>query len=136
MLFTYDSIKEEVRERREGFRDYYYNFFDIFEEFYNPELVKCVYIKNIFNSNKNETIFFFDNKVVSVTKKDIHFTIEENRSKIIDKVIYVSEHSSRQINLELTFDNGEKIVFDNYKDSNESCAGEYGLDIKELYKLI
>lgn len=134
MNFTYDSIKEEVRERRSNFREYYLNFFDVFEELYNPELIKHVYIKNIFNDEKTETIFFFEDKIVIVSKQDVHFLIEEHRGKVINKVLYVSKQAHRETKLELTFENDKKIIFDNYKDSNDNWGEDYGFDIKELYK--
>lgn len=136
MYYDYNEIKEEVRKRVEPFRENYINFFDVFEEFYNPDSVKSIYIKNIFNNNETETIFFFENKLVIVSKKDLHYSIVENRNGVISKAICVSKQASREINLELTFEDGKKIIFNNFKDSNVDWAEDYGLDIKEIYKSI
>lgn len=136
MVYTYSDIKEEVKKRNELFRDQYNNFFIIFEELYNPEYIKFVYIKNIFNKDEVETIFVFEDKIVNVTKQNLHYTIEENREKIIKKTLFINKDPARDTRLTILLDNGTEVIFDNIKDSNNDWAWEYGEDIKSLYKLL
>ncbi len=136
MAFTYFELKEAERNREQAFRDNYYNFFTIFEEYYNPEKIKFVYIKNFFNDDETETILLYEDKIIRATKKELHYQFEENRNKVVNKSFYISKDCERETRLTITFDNDDAITFDNYKDSNVSWAWEYGQDIKELYKLL
>jgi len=136
MIYTYKELKMEYGRRNNIFREAYYNFFSLFEDLYNPEDIKFIYLKNLFNSKEVETFFFFENKVVKVTKSNLHYNFEEFIHGNIKKFLYASEGFEREVQLKLFFDDQTELLFDNYEDSNPDWYWEYGQEIKELFKLL
>lgn len=134
MLYTYNDLKQYYANRTSPFREIYNNFFEIFEDLYEPKEIKYVYLKNLYNPNDVQTILFFDDKIVSVIKSDIYFNFEEIRFQVVKKHLTTSRNFEREVQLKLTLDDGCELVFHNLNDSNIDWAWDYGQDIKELFK--
>lgn len=112
----------------------------IFEELYPNanEEVKALYLKNIINEKENEAIFFFDDKIVSVTKSDLNFNISEYRGKIQKKEFFIhrKKEMHRHTYLKVFLDSGDVVLLDNKEDANEEFFAEFGNEIKDIAAIL
>lgn len=136
MIYTYSEIKIEYASRNQLFREVFYNFFELFEEIYDKDAIKFIYLRNLFNSDEVETIIFFENKLVKITRNDSHYIFKDYNYKSVQKELVVSQGSEREVILKIIFDDKVELVFNSLKDSNKDWCWDYGQDIKELFRML
>lgn len=142
-LKNYEDLLELINKYQYGVIAEFFNGFPtVFVELYTnaKEDVKAVYLKNFYNKKDGkEVIFFFVDKIVSVTKSsdNLCFNFVEYKGKIIKKefLIHRRQEMYRHTKLTLSFDSGDTIFLDNELDTNIELAEEYGWDIKEISKM-
>ncbi|MFJ8064890.1 hypothetical protein ACIQYS_09675 [Psychrobacillus sp. NPDC096426] len=134
MQFTYLEFKKDLMTSR-SYHSFGRDFIELFEELYDIEHIQAMYLRNQFNKEELEIIFFFTNKIVVVTKESSHFRFDENSGKVISKNLYIAKDMDRKIELVINFDNKETLTLENYKDSNPDMAWDYGHEIKEIFKI-
>lgn len=138
MGYTYNEAKKEYANGIQSFHNAFYGFFELFEDLYDKDEIKFFYIRNLFNSEQTETIIFFENKFVKVTRNDLHYNLEDYNYNKVKKELFASNKFEREVRLKLVFDNLIELSFNNVEDTNSNIHLQlkYGQGIKELFKML
>jgi Protein of unknown function (DUF3908) len=137
MELTYKDFKKEVKDW--GYNDKSYSIMirDV-DEFYDENSIKFFYPKNVNNEKPTELIFFLENGLLTVKRDEEknEYIYEQLYCEIKSKTLKTTRFKNGNHTLEIEFNNGKKLIFNNLDDSNSYFESEYSQIIRELYKAI
>lgn len=117
-------------------REFFSDFKGAIGELYTYQGAKGMYVqKSSENEKKTYSVyFFFEDKIVTITKEDMHFKIIEYKSKVITKKLSIARRLYKEMNLVMILADNTILNFNNIEDAFYYDEKEvYAEDIKKIY---
>lgn len=134
MNWDIDDFLESTE--RGSMREFFLDFKKAIGELYIYQDAKGMYVQKN-SKNEKETYsayFFFEDKIVTITKEDMHFKVIEYKSKVITKKLSVARHLHKETNLVMILSDNTTFNFNNTKDAFYNDEKEtYAEDIKKIH---
>ncbi|WP_419892828.1 hypothetical protein [Oceanobacillus kimchii] len=109
-------------------------FLILLKEIVNEDDVENVYIKHFEDQYKKEIYLFCSKEIIHINVRNREFSFKKIKSMITEASFNHGDGGIHNALLNIKFENGEEITFNNYKDNVAIWRQDFYEVIKDIYK--